>query len=134
MTDTATRPSADRVEEINVPARTVVGMHEHVTVADLPEFFAKAVPATAGELARLGVAPAGPPMVVYRHEADHAFDVTVGFPVENPPASSDVLAVEELPAGRVACAEHVGPYATLPAAYTTMSNWLGERTSCRRPR
>lgn len=103
--------------------RTVAGLRERVALADLAEFFARAIPAVAGELARQGVAPAGPPTAVYRHEFAHEFDVTVGFPVAEAP-TNDALVIEKLPAGRAVQAEHVGPYSTLPAIYTRLSRWF----------
>lgn len=125
MTDTISGPSTDAVVEFTLPAGTVTGLRERVAVADLSDFFGRAMPAVVAEFARLGITPAGPPTAVYRHEIGHDFDVTVGFPVAGPSAHTDSLVVETLPAGKAVRVEHVGPYETLPAAYAALSAWFG---------
>jgi effector-binding domain-containing protein len=124
MTDTYSGTPVDRVEELTVPARTVVGLRERVPLTDLPAFFRRAVPAVAAAFARHGLTAVGPPTAVYRHEIARTFDVTVGFPVEWLPWDVGRLFVEHLPAGRVVQAEHVGPYRTLPATYAALSGWF----------
>jgi len=125
MTDTINGRSTDAVIELALPASIIVGLRERVAVADLSDFFGRAMPAVAAEFARLGITPAGPPTAVYRHEIGHDFDVTVGFPVAGPPENTDGLVVETLPAGQAVRVEHVGAYETLPAAYAALSAWFG---------
>lgn len=112
------------IEEVTLPARTVVGLRERVAVADLAAFFGRAIPAVAAELAELGAVPAGPPTAIYRNEAARTFEVTVGFPVAGPPPAWHTLIVEHLPAGPAVQAEHVGPYETLSGTYAALGNWF----------
>lgn len=124
-TGTFSEPSSDSVTELTLPAGVMLGLRERVAMADLAEFFDRAMPAVAAEFARLGITPAGPPIAVYRHEIGHDFDVTVGFPVSGPLANAGRLVMERLPAGHAVRAEHVGPYETLSVVYAALSAWLG---------
>ncbi|BFU45019.1 GyrI-like domain-containing protein [Krasilnikovia sp. MM14-A1004] len=126
MNTTATGPANDAVETLTLPARTVMGMREHVAAAELPDFFARAIPAVTRELAHCGAVPAGPPVAVYSHEVERAFDVTVGFPVAGGTTATGGLVAEELPAGRAVSAEHLGSYETLPDAYAALGRWFGD--------
>jgi len=101
-TNTVAQRPLDGVEEITLAPRTVVGLRETVAVNELSAFFTRAIPAVAAELARVGTRPAGAPVAVYRHEQGQQFDVTVGFPVDKAPDSTDALVREELPGGRAA--------------------------------
>ena len=128
---TITRESAAsrevEVEVLTLPARPVVGLRERISVPELAGFFDRAVATVLEELFRQGFEPAGPPIVIYRHEESHEFDVTIGFWVEEPHLFADVLVVDQLPAGRVVRALHVGPYETLADTYTVLSRWFGDR-------
>ena len=118
---------ASRVERVTLEPRVVVGLRQRLTADELSEFFARAIPAVAGELARAGTRPAGPPVAVYRHEEARHFDVTVGFPVAEPPASIDALVHEELPGGAAVSAVHAGSYETLSQTYAELSRWFARR-------
>lgn len=125
MTGALAGPSTDRVEELTLPARTIVGLRDRVAMTELAAFFRWAIPGVVAEFARLGVIPAGPPTAVYRHELGQEFDVTVGFPVAGTPPVTGGLVMEELPAGLAVRVEHVGSYGTLPAAYAALGGWFG---------
>jgi effector-binding domain-containing protein len=64
---------------------------------------------------------------VYRNEQAGHFDVTVGFPVAEAPASTDALVREALPGGLAVRALHVGSYETLSQTYAGMSHWFSQR-------
>ncbi|MFI7542457.1 GyrI-like domain-containing protein [Actinoplanes sp. NPDC049599] len=117
----------DHVERVTLEPRTILGLRQRVGLDEMSGFFARAIPAVAGELARAGTHPAGPPVAVYRHEQDHHFDVTVGFPVTEEPPSTDALVREVLPGGPAVRAVHVGPYETLTQAYAGLGNWFTQR-------
>jgi effector-binding domain-containing protein len=116
----------DGVERVTLDSRVVAGLRQRVALTDLGGYFAWAVPAVAGELARAGVHPAGPPIAVYRNEEAGHFDVTVGFPVAEAPPT-DALVHEMLPAGPAARAVHVGSYETLAETYAELSHWFTRR-------
>lgn len=125
MTNTMIGPSA--VEVLTLDERTVVGLRDRLSPARMAEFFGRAIPAVSAELGRRGVAPDGPPVAVYRHEAGGEFDVIVGFPVRAAFTATGSLVVEKLPGGRAVRAEHLGPYETLPATYAVLSKWFADK-------
>jgi len=124
---TAGHRSVDGVDRITLEPLVVVGLRERVAPAEIKAFFARSLPAVADRLARAGIRAAGPPVAVYRHEADQHFDVTAGFPVDPTSATPDSLVREQLPGGPAVRAVHEGSYDTLPAAYGALSRWFGER-------
>lgn len=124
---TGTTIESPAVEVVTLAERTVVGLRERVAPAEMARFFHRALESTAAELRRRGIVPVGPPTAVYRHELGGEFDVTVGFPVPGPPAGTDALVVEKLPAGRAVRAEHLGPYESMGATYAVLSRWFGMR-------
>jgi effector-binding domain-containing protein len=123
----ATGQPLDGVERVTLEPRVIAGLRQRVSLDELSAFFARAIPAVAGELARTGSRPAGPPITVYRHEEALHFDVTVGFPVAEAPASTAALVCEVLPGGPAVRAVHVGSYETLSQTYTELSRWFAER-------
>lgn len=124
MTTTST-PHTE-VAEVTLSPRTIVGRRERVRIADLADFFGRALSMVAAELARDGIEPVGPPVAVYRQEIRHTFEVTVGFPVTRLP-DTDALVRMRLPVGRAVQAVHTGPYATLPETYELISDWFAQR-------
>ena len=124
---TAGHRSTDSVDRVVLEPSVVLGLRERVAPSEIKAFFARALPAVAGELARAGIHAAGAPIAVYRHEADQHFDVTVGFPVDQASATPVTLVREQLPGGPAARAVHEGSYDALPAAYHALSQWFAER-------
>ena len=83
-------------------------------------------------LSHRGVAPVGPPMVIY-HDAEYRArdaDIEVALPLTPQDAARRQLASERvqlhsLPACReAACTLHTGPLAALPEAYAALSAWV----------
>jgi effector-binding domain-containing protein len=79
-----------------------------------------------GYLARLAVAPGGPPCVIYHDvpAVDHPFDVEICVPVARPLDPPAGWRFQELPAGLFATILHVGPYDTLGDAYAAVKEWI----------
>jgi effector-binding domain-containing protein len=115
------------VERAERQPRAIVGLREFVPMRALSEFFGRAFGAAAGELARQGGAPAGPPVALYRGPVTDTVDVTAGFPVRHPvaPAATGVVAAT-LPGGSTVEAARVGPYDLLPATYAEVTGWLAD--------
>jgi len=117
----------DDVERVTLEPRVIVGLRQRVALDELSGFFARAIPTVAGELARMGIRPAGAPVTVYRNEQAGHFDVTVGFPVAEAAVSTDALVREVLPGGPAVRALHVGSYETLSQTYAGLSHWFNQR-------
>lgn len=105
----------------------IVGMHEVVAMSDLTDFFGRAFEAAAAELARLGEAPAGPPVALYRGVVAEKVDVVAGFPVRRSLTPAAGLVGETLPGGVLVEAIHTGPYDDLGTTYTGLSEWFAEQ-------
>ena len=114
------------IKEVRLSPRMIAGLRKRVPVADLADFFARAVPAVADELGRARITPSGPPVSVYRQELGNTFEVTVGFPVTRMPATGRLTPMR-LPGGRAVQGVHVGSYATLPGMYAKLSEWFAGR-------
>lgn len=123
---TEVRAPSSEILEVDIYPRTVAGLRERVTVAGLPAFFARALPAVAGHLAGEGMTPAGPPTTVYDREVGDTFEVLVGFPVSHS-LTGGALVRLRLPGGRAVQAVHAGPYASLPASYERLHDWFAVR-------
>lgn len=82
-------------------------------------------------IGKSGIAPAGPPLAVYRDwdEASGKMKVDVGFPV----ASADTSRIEgevtagETPSGSALKAIHIGPYDTLRDTYGVLMAHMKEK-------
>ena len=115
-------------EVVDLPAgRVVVGLRERVSMPELAAFFGRSVPVVLDEIFRQGIEPSGPPIAIYLHEAGQVFEVTVGFPVDEPEVFRGALVIDELPQGRAVRAVHIGPYETLPETYAALGRWFTDR-------
>ena len=107
--------------------RPIVGLREVVAMTDLSDFFGRAFEAAAAELSRLGVAPVGPPVALYRGPAHGTIDVMAGFPVRSALTPAGGLVVEMLPGGPFVETIHTGPYDNLGKSYAELSEWFAEQ-------
>ncbi len=111
------------VERVELAPRWIVGVRQLVAVAELRSVFAPAFAAAAAGLAAHGLAPAGPPMAVYREATADKVDVTVGFPVPHTVPASGDLVCDPLPTGPAVVTVHSGPYERLEATYGQLTGW-----------
>ncbi len=91
---------------------------------DLPGFIKAAFPELFGRLRLLGVAPAGPPFVIYHEFGTEGIDAEVSVPIDEPIAAAGKTESRVLPAMTVARTVHLGPYEKLGDAYTALWNWI----------
>jgi effector-binding domain-containing protein len=109
--------------EVRKP-QPMVGLHEVVPMSGLSEFFGRAFEAVAAELARLGAAPAGPPVALYRGPFTDTVDVVAGFPVPPTVTPGSGLVAETLPGGSLVETIHSGSYDALSKTYDELSEWF----------
>lgn len=105
----------------------VVSRRLPVRLSDIGSIIGTAFGEVYGHLGAHGVAPAGPPFVIYHGmpQGDVPFDVEVCAPVGRPAGAPTGWRSQELPAGNFATLMHVGPYDTLGDTYATLTTWLG---------
>ena len=113
-----------QIDRIELEPRTLLGVHETVKMADLTEYFGRAFGASAAELARQGLAPAGPPLAVYHGMPTDTVDVTAGFPVAGPVHATADVVVTDLPDGAAISSVYTGPYDGMTRTYDEIAAWL----------
>lgn len=99
----------------DVPAMAVVGLRKRIPMAQIGPLFGEV-------MGKLRSRPAGPPMTLY-HDPEYdpnAVDVEVLVPVAG-------SGEQVLPAARVACATHVGPYDNFGKTYEALFAWVTEK-------
>jgi effector-binding domain-containing protein len=114
-------------ERIEVEPRSMVGVHELVTLSELPSVFGRALVMVTEELERQGAAPAGPPVALYQGITSDKVDVTVGFPVDRSVVPAHDVVVVTLPGGPAVQTVHIGPYDRLHETYAELSQWMSAR-------
>jgi len=94
----------------------------------------KSIGATIGEafatlmttMGKAGVAPAGPPFIVYHEVIDEETDgdIEICVPVSRSFEAEGDVRVAEVAGGPVASTVHHGPYAEIGPAYHTLTGWI----------
>ena len=120
-----------RIDREDRDPQPIVGVHEVVAISDLTDFFGRAFEAAAAKLARLGEAPAGPPVALFRGVAAEKVAVVAGFPVcrsVHPAAGPAAgLVAEALPGGPLVATSQTGPYDDLATTYTGLFQRFAEQ-------
>ncbi len=107
----------------DVPEQHVLAVHERVSLGTVAERLGAAF----GEIMACGQAAgatyAGPPFVLYPERFDETTegDIVVCMPVAAGAAGAGRVTLEQIPAARVACTTHVGPYHEISPAYEALT-------------
>ena len=84
------------------------------------------LPAVFSHVMGNGGAPAGMPFARYDTLSEDTCEIEAGAPVAAHVAETDQIKQSTPPAGPAVKLTHVGPYENLPAAHTTLQEWLEE--------
>jgi effector-binding domain-containing protein len=102
-----------------------------VRVTSTPSEFVPAISPALGQvygyLKSHNIAPSGPPIVVYHTFEPDRVVFDAGTPVVAAIEGDGPVESRELPSGRVAVTQHVGPYAELRGAYDALRQWAADR-------
>lgn len=127
LPSSAGSPDDDRMTEIQLTQHreedTAV-VHDRVPMAEIKQFFDRAIPAVMAALASLGTHPIGPPFAKYFGMPGDTVELEVGFPVAQAVQAIDGVTPGTLPEGPVVHAIHVGPYETLGETYDDVLAWM----------
>jgi len=104
--------------------QTVVSIRDRRPQDDVPGFLKAAFPELLGRLHLLGVAPSGPPLVIYHEFGSQGIDAEASIPIGEPIDPAGTVDCRVLPAMTVARTVHVGPYEKLGEAYAALSDWI----------
>lgn len=113
-----------RIVTHHLEPRAIVSIRDRRKQDDLPGFLTAAFPELLGRLRLLGVAPSGPPFVIYHEFGTQGIDAEASVPIGEPVAAAGKIESRVLPAMTVARTVHLGPYEQLSDAYTAVSNWI----------
>lgn len=126
-------PDVEIVEQGNV---RIAGYRDRVPIDELPQAFAKHLPAAWQALTEAGVTELGPPSSLY-HEMDDAIcDLTIGIELGPGAEAPDGLDVSEVPPGPEAKLDFYGPYERIREGFGELVQWCQEngRTPASRAR
>ncbi|SDS63553.1 MerR family transcriptional regulator [Actinoplanes derwentensis] len=112
-----------------VAANPVAGLRLTASLATIGAVLQQGFGTVAGALGAAGVAPAGPPFVVYHDVIDERTEgeVEICLPVPaGTPVPSGPVYYREVPGGPVASTIHRGPYQEISPAYHVVTGWIEE--------
>jgi len=109
-----------------VPDQPILSIRQRLPTADMPGFVGQCYQEMYGHLGELGVESTGAPFVIYHAFGPGDVDAEVAVPVPFAVAESGRMASRVLPGGTVARTLHQGPYNELGAAYTELTEWVGD--------
>lgn len=110
----------------DVAAVVGVGCRDRLSIAGIGEFIGDVM----GGVMMNGLAPSGPPMIVY-HDPEfdpESVDATFVVPTAGEPGGATpagrTLEAASVPGGEMAVVVHVGPYETIGEAYQALGAWF----------
>jgi effector-binding domain-containing protein len=116
------------VQVKEVAPQPVAAIRDRVTLSTIGDSLGRDFGEVFGYLGRSGIAPAGPPLIVYPDEPseDGEFGIEVCVPVAKPVERFGRVEPDELPGGSIATTTHHGPYEELRPAYHAVAAWVQE--------
>lgn len=116
---------------VEKPEQAYAGIRVRVTWPEIGGIVPPLWPEVFGWLGRKGVAPSGPPFILYlRVDMEGEMEVIAGVPVAVPLAGDGRVEVGAVPAGRYAVLVHTGPPEELVEANAEIQRW-GEENGIR---
>jgi effector-binding domain-containing protein len=111
-----------------LPGQPVAATRATTSLQGISQAIGAGLGAVLAELHRRGVAPAGPPLVVYHGEIDEetSSQIDICWPVADRFDGDGEVFGTELPAGPAATTLHRGPYDEIRPAYHTVAGWVQE--------
>ena len=110
----------------DVKAQHIASIRVTVSMAEISKTFGEIFPEIMGYLQKIGSYPIGPPLSLYHNHDENAMDVEVGIPIAVPIPEEGRIISGKTPEGKTAYTLHIGPYETLPTAYSTIMTWMKE--------
>ena len=114
-------------ELIDRSIQPVLSIRARAAVQNLPGVMGQAYGAIGEYLGRMGWQPAGAPFVAYYNMDMQNLDIEIGYPVAQKLTGQGNIQPSMVAGGKAAACLHVGPYATMPAAYQALMEWMGAK-------
>jgi effector-binding domain-containing protein len=116
------------VEVTEVPPQEVAATKIHTSLSRIGDDIGAGFGSLMQAFGREGVAPAGPPLIVYHDVIDDTTDgdIEICVPIGGTMAEGGEVYERELEGGTMASTVHHGPYDQIGAAYHTLTAWISE--------
>jgi effector-binding domain-containing protein len=116
------------VEVIETAPQTVAAVKVHTSLKKIGDDIGTGFGAVVQKMGASGLAPAGPPLIVYHDVIDEetAGDIEICVPVTGEIAGNGEVYTRELEGGTMASTMHHGPYSEIAPAYHTVTGWISE--------
>lgn len=111
----------------DLAAQPVISVRARHAQAEIPAFLGRTFGELFGQLRILGVAPSGPPLVIYHEFGPTDIDAEVCVPIGQDVTATGTARTRVLPAATVARTLHVGPYEELGGAYEALNAWVAQQ-------
>ena len=111
---------------VDLPELHVIAIRGQHPAEEVPTFIGTAFDELFGHLGRLGVQPAGAPLVLYHAFGPDGVDADVCVPVAGPVPASGRIEIHVLPPVTCVRTLHVGPYDALSGAYAALTDWIDD--------
>lgn len=112
------------VQIVELTAQPAAVIEFKTTHATLPQKLGDAYTALYKYLQQVGAPMAGPPFALYRDVSGPEWTVVAGFPVSQPVAPEGDITMGEMPGGKAAMMQHLGPYEQLSASWGVLEKWI----------
>ena len=114
------------VEIVEVGRIRIAGYREQVPMDELPQAFAKHLPAAWQALSEAGVSDLGPPSSLYHSMDGTVCDLTIGIELGEGAEAPEGMDLAELPPGTEARLDFYGPHDRIREGYGELVQWCGE--------
>jgi effector-binding domain-containing protein len=110
------------------PPVTYAGLPVTVTMDNFAQAIDAGYPQLFGWLGERGIAPAGPPLIIYHViDMEHEMEVELAVPVEAPVTGEGQVRPGELPGGHYVTLLHTGHYDGLMDANAALQQWAADQ-------
>ena len=108
------------------PHRLVLFKHRVVSHQELQKTLGTTFDELYTRIGMSGVAPAGPPFVIYLDDSDYGvrWSIDVCAPVSAPISAAPAFEYREMPVERIVSVIHVGPYDGLAKVYAEIDQYM----------
>lgn len=116
------------VEVIETAPQTIAAVKVHTSLKKIGDDIGAGFGAVVQKMGAAGLAPAGPPLIVYHDVIDEetAGDIEICVPVMGEISGNGEVYTRELEGGTMASTMHRGPYSEIAPAYHTVTGWISE--------
>jgi effector-binding domain-containing protein len=118
---------ANQFEIKTLKAQPTLYMHKTLAVGELPQFFGQAFGGITRYMGTQGIYPASAPYAYYKNMDMQALEIEAGFPLIQEIAGNDDIQAGELPAGKYASGQYVGPYDKMAPFYEDLKKWAEDQ-------